>query len=192
MVTPLDIEQLGAGNEGGKLRARAADDIFGADGDIERLDPATGERTALIAGETWDFGGMFSRDGTRFTFGRLAADPSVVPDGELPPHAASSSRPALAPEPASTARRVGCASSGEDALRRSTTTSDLRACDSMPASVRDEGRRARRPVHRPTCGTSRTAFPLKHRVPRRAPRRGATRAPHPAEHPGPRPRTEPP
>lgn len=60
--------------------ARNGDFVFGADGDIFRFDPVTAARTPLIAGPEWDFGAGFSRDGTKFNFGRLEHDPSVVPD----------------------------------------------------------------------------------------------------------------
>jgi Tol biopolymer transport system component len=53
----------------------------GADGDLYRLDPATGQQTPLVTGPTWDFGAAFSRDGTRFAFGRLEGDPSKAPPG---------------------------------------------------------------------------------------------------------------
>ena len=58
--------------------ARNGDFAIGADGDLFRFDPRTGQRTPLITGPEWDFGPTFSRDGTRFTFGRLRADPSLA------------------------------------------------------------------------------------------------------------------
>jgi Tol biopolymer transport system component len=42
-----------------------------ADRDIVAFDPATGTETPLIAGETWDVGPWFSRDGQRFAFSRV-------------------------------------------------------------------------------------------------------------------------
>jgi Tol biopolymer transport system component len=39
-----------------------------SDGDIHTLDPATGERTVLIAGDGFDFSPAFSRDGSRLMF----------------------------------------------------------------------------------------------------------------------------
>jgi dipeptidyl aminopeptidase/acylaminoacyl peptidase len=63
--------------------ARNGDFAFSADGDIFRFDPVAGTRTALVTGAPWDFGTTFSRDGTRFAFGRLSGDPSQVPDTEL-------------------------------------------------------------------------------------------------------------
>ena len=43
-----------------------------ADGDIFTVDPTTGQRHDLVVGPTFDFGPYFSRDGTRFTFLRVA------------------------------------------------------------------------------------------------------------------------
>jgi hypothetical protein len=62
--------------------AANGDFVIGADGDIERFDPATLTRTPLIAGPTWDFGGTYSRDGTRFAFGRLESDPALTPGAD--------------------------------------------------------------------------------------------------------------
>jgi dipeptidyl aminopeptidase/acylaminoacyl peptidase len=59
--------------------AANGDILIGVGGDIARLDPATGQRTTLIAGPQWDFGGTFSRDGTKFAFGRFPTDPSAAP-----------------------------------------------------------------------------------------------------------------
>ena len=59
--------------------ARNGDFAFGANGDIYRFDPGTGRQTPLITGDTWDFGAGFSRDGTRFTFGRVPGDPATAP-----------------------------------------------------------------------------------------------------------------
>jgi Tol biopolymer transport system component len=56
--------------------ARNGDFLFGANGDILRFDPATGTSSPVIAGATWDFGPTFSRDGTRFAFGRVPGDPA--------------------------------------------------------------------------------------------------------------------
>src|SRR6266581_2131902 len=39
--------------------------VSSADGDIFSVDPKTGTHTPLIAGPAFDFGPMFSRDGTR-------------------------------------------------------------------------------------------------------------------------------
>ena len=60
--------------------ARNGDFVLGADGDIVRFDPVSGARSPLISGASWDFGGTYSRDGTRFMFGRLSEDPAVTPD----------------------------------------------------------------------------------------------------------------
>jgi dipeptidyl aminopeptidase/acylaminoacyl peptidase len=55
-----------------------------SNGDIYALDPVTLERTPLIADQNFDFGGTFSRDGTRILFARSrepivdAADPSLI------------------------------------------------------------------------------------------------------------------
>ena len=46
---------------------------YAEDGDIYRYDIPTGQRLPLIIGPTYDFGGTFSRDGTRLTFGRISA-----------------------------------------------------------------------------------------------------------------------
>jgi Tol biopolymer transport system component len=40
--------------------------LISADGDIYRLDPKTGVRTALLTDPAFDFGALFSRDGTKF------------------------------------------------------------------------------------------------------------------------------
>ena len=47
---------------------------YGQDGDIYRYDISTGQRSPLIGGPTYDFGGTFSRDGTRLAFARIPAD----------------------------------------------------------------------------------------------------------------------
>ncbi len=46
---------------------------YAEDGDIYRYDIPTGQRSPLIVGPTYDFGGAFSRDGTRLTFARIPA-----------------------------------------------------------------------------------------------------------------------
>ena len=46
---------------------------YAEDGDIYRYDIATGQRSPLIVGPTYDFGGTFSRDGTRLMFARIPA-----------------------------------------------------------------------------------------------------------------------
>ena len=48
--------------------------VYGQDGDIYRYDVSTGQRLPLISGPTYDFGGTFSRDGTRLAFARIPAD----------------------------------------------------------------------------------------------------------------------
>ncbi|HEY7700871.1 MAG TPA: hypothetical protein VIB02_01065 [Candidatus Limnocylindrales bacterium] len=53
------------------------------DGDIYALDPSTLERTPLITDENFDFGGTFSRDGTRFMFARSHEPISDVSDPAL-------------------------------------------------------------------------------------------------------------
>jgi Tol biopolymer transport system component len=50
------------------------------DGDIFSVDPVTGVRTPLIADPAFDFGAVFSRDGTKFYFLR-ALDPTNVEAG---------------------------------------------------------------------------------------------------------------
>jgi Tol biopolymer transport system component len=46
--------------------------LASADGDIFRIDPTTGQHTSLIGGSQFDFGPLFSRDGTKFSFLRGA------------------------------------------------------------------------------------------------------------------------
>jgi dipeptidyl aminopeptidase/acylaminoacyl peptidase len=58
--------------------ARNGDFVFAANGDIYRFDSAGGSFEPLVTGPSWDFGAGFSRDGTRFSFGRFMADPSKV------------------------------------------------------------------------------------------------------------------
>lgn len=64
---------------GGSRRAappfgRAANGVvaFAADGEIKTVDPAVGKATTLIPGPETDHAPVFSRDGTRFVFGRGA------------------------------------------------------------------------------------------------------------------------
>jgi hypothetical protein len=54
--------------------------VSGANGDLFTVDPKTGNETPLIAGDTFDFGPVFSRDGTRVTFLRGAPTPCGKPD----------------------------------------------------------------------------------------------------------------
>ena len=42
--------------------------LASADGDIVSIDPTSGTRTPLIMGDTFDFGPLFSRDGTKISF----------------------------------------------------------------------------------------------------------------------------
>lgn len=49
--------------------------ITSADGDIFLVDRSTGQNRPLITGSTFDFGPIFSRDGTRFAFLRGAPTP---------------------------------------------------------------------------------------------------------------------
>ncbi len=58
--------------------ARNGQLVIGMDGDIDRMDPVTHQRTPFISGETWDFGLGFSRDGSRFSFARLASAPAAA------------------------------------------------------------------------------------------------------------------
>jgi WD40 repeat protein len=60
--------------------ARNGQLLSGADGDIYAIDPVTAKRTAVISGSEFDFGAMFSRDGTRFTFVRGAPSDCGKPD----------------------------------------------------------------------------------------------------------------
>ena len=53
------------------------------DGDIYALDPTTLQRTPLITDANYDFGGSFSRDGTRFAFLRAREQPNDVSDPAL-------------------------------------------------------------------------------------------------------------
>jgi Tol biopolymer transport system component len=53
------------------------------DGDIYALDPTTLQRTPLITDENFDFGGTFSRDGTRFMFARSREPISDLSDPAL-------------------------------------------------------------------------------------------------------------
>jgi Tol biopolymer transport system component len=54
--------------------------LTSVDGDIYRLDPATGVRTPLLTDPAFDFGPLFSRDGTRFLLLR-EADATVSSPG---------------------------------------------------------------------------------------------------------------
>jgi len=42
--------------------------LSSADGDIFAIDPTTAKRTAIVSGSLFEFGPLFSRDGTRFSF----------------------------------------------------------------------------------------------------------------------------
>ena len=55
--------------------ARNGQLLVSGDGDIFSVDPATGKRTAVVSGSTFDFGPVFSRDGTKFLFLRGAPAP---------------------------------------------------------------------------------------------------------------------
>jgi Tol biopolymer transport system component len=46
--------------------------VSSGDGDIYSIDPATGAKKVLVGGDRFDFGGTFSRDGTKFMFLRGA------------------------------------------------------------------------------------------------------------------------
>jgi hypothetical protein len=54
--------------------------LSSANGDLFTVDPKTGNGTSLIAGPTFDFGPVFSRDGSRFLFLRGAPTPCGKPD----------------------------------------------------------------------------------------------------------------
>ena len=54
--------------------------VVGTDGDLSVADPATGERRPLISGPAFDFGPVFSRDGTRFLFLRGGPTDCGQPD----------------------------------------------------------------------------------------------------------------
>lgn len=54
--------------------------LSSADGDIYAVDPTTAKRTLVIGGSQFDFGAMFSRDGTRFIFLRGAPTGCGKPD----------------------------------------------------------------------------------------------------------------
>ena len=59
---------------------RTARSLVGTDGDLSVADPATGERRPLISGPAFDFGPVFSRDGTRFLFLRGGPTDCGQPD----------------------------------------------------------------------------------------------------------------
>jgi WD40 repeat protein len=52
--------------------ARNGEVVVSTDGDIYTVDPSSGQRRLLVGGETFDFGGVFDRQGTRFLFLRGA------------------------------------------------------------------------------------------------------------------------
>jgi len=52
--------------------ARNGEVVVSTDGDIYAVDPTSGQRRILVGGETFDFGGVFDRQGTRFLFLRGA------------------------------------------------------------------------------------------------------------------------
>ena len=60
--------------------ARNGEIVSSADGDIYLVDPATHGSSPLIAGPTFDFGPVFSRDGTRFSFLRGGPTDCGQPD----------------------------------------------------------------------------------------------------------------
>ena len=74
------IAILGVGSNPTRLPAPfglAANGLWNTsvDGELYRLDPSTGALTALVTDPAYDFGGTFSRDGTKFMFLRAAAEP---------------------------------------------------------------------------------------------------------------------
>jgi Tol biopolymer transport system component len=54
--------------------------VSSADGDILTIEPSTGRRTTVVGGDTFDFGPLFSRDGTRFSFLRVPPSGCGKPD----------------------------------------------------------------------------------------------------------------
>ena len=54
--------------------------LSSADGDIFAIDPTTAKRTAIVSGSLFEFGPLFSRDGTRFSFLREGPKDCGKPD----------------------------------------------------------------------------------------------------------------
>jgi dipeptidyl aminopeptidase/acylaminoacyl peptidase len=54
--------------------------LSSADGDIFAIDPTTANRTAIVSGSLFEFGPLFSRDGTRFSFLREGPKDCGKPD----------------------------------------------------------------------------------------------------------------
>ncbi len=90
--------------------ARNGEIVSSADGDIYLVDPVTHASSPLIAGPTFDFGPVFSRDGTKFSFLRGGPTDCGQPDcglilvvanadgtgvRELTPRSADARRPRL-------------------------------------------------------------------------------------------------
>jgi Tol biopolymer transport system component len=60
--------------------ARNGELVSSANGDLFTIDVRSGEGTPLVTGPTFDFGPVFSRDGTRVAFLRAAPTPCGKPD----------------------------------------------------------------------------------------------------------------